>query len=92
MQIYQKSKLDFSTAKTAFTTGVFTLESDQDLEGSSSGNDCQILTSFYSLLMQKAESVTPDSTAKADDSLNVDKILHLKQSSNSMTHFSDESH
>ena len=30
MQIYQKSNLDFAQAKTAYTTGVFGLDSEED--------------------------------------------------------------
>ena len=44
MQIYAKGKLDFATAKTAFTTGIFGLVDDSDTE-------CKVLRSFYSLLM-----------------------------------------
>lgn len=48
MQIFQKSKLDFDQAKTAYTTGVFNLVDSAD-------SDCQILRSFYSLIMQPAD-------------------------------------
>ena len=67
MQIYQKSKLDFSTAKTAFTTGIFGLSDNSD-------TDCQVLRAFYSLLMQQHDKIG----AKARSDLDVDKILHLK--------------
>lgn len=72
MQIFSKSKLDFMTSKTAYTTGIFTLD-DAD--------DCQVLRAFYSLLLQKSDEIT----AKSFDDLNVDKVLHLKQNSNNVT-------
>jgi len=79
LKIYQNSKLDFETAKSAFTTGVFTLSDENDSE-------CQVLKAFYSLLFKSPDQIT----AKESD-IDVDKILHLKQSS-TFTQFSVESH
>lgn len=69
MQIFQKSKLDFSVAKTAYTSGIFTLEQDDSA-------DCRVLRAFYSLVLQQPDEIT----SKSFDDLNVDKVLHLKQS------------
>ena len=80
MQIFERSKLDFSSAKTAYTTGIFNIEDDNTCE-------CLVLRAFYSLVMKKPDTIT----SKSFDDIDVDKILHLKQSS-SITQFSQESH
>ena len=80
MQIFERSKLDFSSAKTAYTTGVFNIEDDET-------GDCLVLRAFYSLVMRQPDTIT----SKSFDDLDVDKILQLKQSS-SVTQFSQESH
>ena len=87
LQIYQKSKVDFATAKSAFTTGIFNLAKD-DSETSTGGS--KILQAFYSLVFQRPESITTR-VSEDEDSLNVDKILRLKQSGQ-VTQFSEESH
>ena len=81
MRVFQKSKLDFATAKTAYTTGVFGLADTMDTE-------CLTLKSFYALLMQPADQITAQI---GTGDMDVGKVLRLKQS-NSVTMFSPESH
>lgn len=47
-----------------------------------------MLRGFYSLLMQKVEEVA----ARASEDINVEKVLHIKQSNSTFTQFSNESH
>ena len=76
LSIFQKSSTDFQTAKSAFTTGVFSMSVEPD---------CSVAHAFYGLLLQKPDQIDPASD------MDVGRILSLKKS-NRIVKFSEAGH
>lgn len=77
LNIFSKSKLDFSSTKSVFTNGIYRLAK----------KDCvPVLKGFFSLLLQTHYDVKPSSD------LDIEKILRIKESVRGFTEFNIHGH